>query len=237
MEIWTLLMSMVDFHPSVVFGHQDCDPSTKEKNLTGRHSFVKVMDKVVSTQANLIQKQDRFSCFQDVVDMSLSDEKNDFGYFPQLSEGSPPMSPPNSNYSETCSNLTNYIFDKMQENFERFNNAQTLQEFAEKIKLNWNGVLEENFVLSLINSAEVQVKYDIDNQMSHWKVKMESYMEGVLEKFCKKVMADFKAKKPATNLLRLKQEQLEMQSQTINNEQRKSFTSYIKQQTLNQEIF
>ena len=237
MEIWTLLMSMVDFHPNVVFGHQNCDPSSKEKNLTGRHSFVKVMDKVVSTQANLIQKQDRFSCFQDVVDMSLSDEKNDFGYFPQLSEGSPPMSPPNSNYSGTCSNLTNYIFDKMQENFERFNNAQTLQEFAEKIKLNWNGVLEENFVLSLINSAEVQVKYDIDNQMSHWKVKMESYMEGVLEKFCKEVMADFKAKKPATNLLTLKQEQLEMQSQTINNEQRKSFTSYIKQQTLNQEIF
>ena len=62
-------------------------------------------------------------------------------------------------------------------------------------------------------------------------------MEGVLEKFCKEVMADFKAKKPATNLLTLKQEQLEMQSQTINNEQRKSFTSYIKQQTLNQEIF
>ena len=73
--------------------------------------------------------------------------------------------------------------------------------------------------------------------MSHWKVKMESYMEGVLEKFYKEVMADFKAKEPATNLLRLKQEQLEMQSQTINNEQRKSFTNHIKQKRLNQAIF
>ena len=82
------------------------------------------------------------------------------------------MSPPSGNYSEACSNLTNCILDKMQENFERFNNAQTLQEFAEKIKLVWNGVLEENFVLSLINSAEIQVKYDIENQMSNWKVKI-----------------------------------------------------------------
>ena len=147
------------------------------------------------------------------------------------------MSPPSSNYSEACSNLSNYILDKMQENFERFNNAQTLQEFAEKTKLVWNGVLEENFVLSLINSAEIQVKYDIDNQMSNWKVKIESYMEGILEKFCKEVMADFKAKEPTENLLWIKQEQLEMQSHTINNEQRKNFTNHIKQQTLNQAIF
>ena len=106
---------MVDFHPSVVFIHQNCDPTSKEKNLSGKHSFMKVMDEVVSTQAKLIQKQDRFSCFQDVVDISLSDEKNDFVYFPQLFEGAPPMSPPSGNYSEACSSLTNYILDKMEE--------------------------------------------------------------------------------------------------------------------------
>ena len=230
-------MSMVDFHPSVVFVHQNCDPTSKEKNLSGRHSFMKVMDEVVSTQAKLIQKQDRFSCFQDIVDISLSDEKSDFVYFPQLFEGAPPMSPPSGNYSEACSNLTNYILDKMQENFERFNNAQTLQEFAEKIKLVWNGVLEENFVLSLINSAEIQVKYDIENQMSNWKVKMESYMEGVLEEFSKEVEADFKAKNPTPNLLKIKQEQMETESYAINSEQKKNFTDHIEQQTLNQTIF
>ena len=49
-------MSMADFHPSVVFVHQNCDPSSKEKNLTGRHIFLKEMDEAVSTQARLIQK-------------------------------------------------------------------------------------------------------------------------------------------------------------------------------------
>ena len=147
------------------------------------------------------------------------------------------MSPPSGDYSNACSNLTNYILDKMLENFERSNNPQTLQDFAEKIKLVWNGVLEENFVLSLINSAEIQIKYDIDNQMSNWKVKMEIYMEGVLEKFCREIAADFKAKTPTTNLLRKKQEQLEIQSNIINNEQRENFTGHIKKQTVNQAIF
>ena len=230
-------MSMVDFHPSVVFVHQNCDPSSKEKNLTGRHSFMKVMDEVVSTQAKLIQKQDRFGCFQDVVDISLRDEKNDFVYFPQLFEGAPPMSPPSCNYSKACSDLKNYILNKIQENFKRFNNVQTFHEFSKKIKLVWNGVLEENFVLSLINSAEIQVKYDIDNQMSNWKVKMESYMEGVLENLCKEVKADFKAKEPTANLLRMKQGQLEIESHLTNSEQKKNFTGHIEQQTLNQAIF
>ena len=230
-------MSMVDFHPSVVFVHQNCDPTSEEKNLSGRHIFMKVMDEVVSTQAKLIQKQDRFSCFQDVVDISLSDEKNDFAYFPQLFEGAPPMSPPSGNYSEACSSLTNYILDKMEENFKRFNSTQTLQEFGEKVKLVWNGVLEENFVLSLINSTEIQVKYDIENQMSNWKVKIESYMECILEKFSKEVAANFKAKKPTPNLLRIKQQQLETESHAINSEQRKNFIDHIEQQTLNQAIF
>ena len=230
-------MSMVDFHPSVIFVHQNCDPSSKEKNLEGRRTFMEVMDEVVSMQAKLIQKQDLFSCFQDVVDVSLKDEKNDFLYFPQLFEGAPPMSPPSGDYSNACSNLTNYILDKMQENFEKSNDAQTLQDFAKKVKLVWNGVLEENFVLSLINSAEIQIRYDIDNQMSNWKLKIEIYMEEALEKFCKEVAADFKAKTPTANLLRIKQEQLEIQSNIINNEQRENFKDHIEKQTLNQAIF
>ena len=166
-------MSMADFHPSVIFVHQNCDPSYKEKNLNVRHSFMKEMDDIVSAQARLIQKQDRFSRFQDVFEISLEDVKNDFVYFPQLLEAST-MSPRSDNYSESCSNLTRYILSKLKTNFKKYNNAQTLQEFAEKIRVVWNGALEENFVLSLRNSWEIQVKFDIDKQMSNWEVKMES---------------------------------------------------------------
>ena len=230
-------MSMVDFHPSVVFVHQNCDPSSKDKNLTGRHTFMKAMDEAVSTQARLIQKRHLFSCFQDVVEISLEDEKNDFVYFPQLLEGSPPMSPPSGDYSESCSNLTRYILSKMKANFEKYNNAQTLPEFSEKIKAVWNGVLEENFVLSLTNSAEIQVKYDIDNQMSNWKAKMESYMEDILEKLCGEIEADFKGKELTPGIWGAKKKELDIESHATNNEQKKNFIDHIDKQTLNQTMY
>ena len=230
-------MSMVDFHPSVVFVHQNCDPSSKDKNLTARHSFVKEMDKVVSTQARLIQKQDKFSCFQDVVDISLDDEKNDFVYFPQLLEGSSRLSPPSSDYSDSCSNLTRYILSKMKTNFKKYNNAQTLQEFSEKVKVVWKGVLEENFVLSLINSAEIQVKFDIDKQVSRWKLKMESYMEDILAGFCGEIEADFKGKELTPDLLSKKIKELKLKSYVKNREQMKELTDHIEKQTLNQSIY
>ena len=230
-------MSMIDFHPSVVFVHQNCDPSSKEKNLTGRHTFMKAMDEVVSTQARLIQKQDRFTCFQDIVDISLEDEKSDFVYFPQLLEGSPPMSPPSGDYSESCSNLTSYIVTKMQDNFVKYKKAQTFQEFAAKVQLIWKGVLDENFVLSLINSAEILVRYDIDNQMNHWKLTMENYMENYLESFCGEIKANFKAKESSPDILRKKREQLEKESHATNLEQKEKLQDHIKKQAQNQAMY
>ena len=200
-------MSMADIHPSVVFVHQNCDSSSKAKNLTGRHAFMKVMDETVSIQAKLIQKQDQFTCFQDIVDISL---EKDFVYFSQFLEGSPPMSPPNPDYSESCFSLTSYIITKMQENFKKYKKAQTLQKFAEKVERVWEGVLDENFVLSLTNCAEIQVKYDIDNQMNHWKLVMESHLENILENFFGEIKANFKAKEPCKDILTRMRKQLEI---------------------------
>ena len=119
--------------------------------------------------------------------------------FPQLLEGSPPVSPPSGDYSKSCSNLTRYILSKMKENFKKHKNVKTTKQFAEKIKKVWTGVLEENFVLSLINRPEIEVKYNIDNRMSNWKVQMESYMEDILQEFCGVIEADFKKKTQILN--------------------------------------
>ena len=108
-------MSMVDFHPSVVFIHKNCDASSKEKNLAARNTFMEAMDEAVSIQARLFQNQDRFSCFRNIVDISLGDEKNDFVYFPQFPEGSQPMLPPSTDYSESCSSLTRFILSKIRQ--------------------------------------------------------------------------------------------------------------------------
>ena len=87
----------------------------------------------------------------------------------------------------------------MKENFKKHKNVKTTKQFAEKIKKVWTGVLEENFVLSLINRPEIEVKYNIDNRMSNWKVQMESYMEDILQEFCGVIEADFKKKTQILN--------------------------------------
>ena len=144
--------------------------------------------------------------------------------FPQFLEGSPPMSPPSGDYSKSCSNLTRYILSKMKENFKKHKNVKTTKQFAEKIKKVWTGVLEENFVLSLINRPEIEVKYDIDNRMSNWKVQMESYMEDILQEFCGVIEADFKRKDSNLDaLLTTLQEELEVNSHTANHKEVKNF--------------
>ena len=60
--------------------------------------------------------------------------KNVIFHFPQLFEGSSPVSPPSGDYSESCSNLTSYNLSKIKENFKKYNNVQTLQKLAEKNK-------------------------------------------------------------------------------------------------------
>ena len=230
-------MTLVEFHPSVIFVHQNCDPTAKMKNITGRHNFMKVMDDAVSAQTEIFQTQNKFSCFRDIVDISLEDDKNDFIYFPPLFEGAPPMSPPSGNYSKSCSDLTRHIFNKMKENFEQISNPQTLRGFAERVKLVWRGVLEENFVLSLRNSAEIQVKYDINNRQSKWKVAMESSMENVLEKLSREIEADFKAKQPTQNLLKTKKEQLRTALHSTYDERKQRFENHIKKQSLHKTIY
>ena len=229
-------MTLVEFHPSVIFVHQNCDLSAKMKNITGRHNFIKVIDDAVSAQKEIFQTKNKFSCFQDIVDISLDDDKNDFIYFPQLFEGGSSKSPPSGNYSKSCSDLTRHILNKMKENFERINNPQTLGGFAEKVKLVWKGVVEENFVLSLRNSTEIQVKYDVDNLQSKWKVEMESCMENVLEKLSREVEADFKAKQTTQDLLKIKKEQLRTELHSTHNKRKQRFKDYIKKQSSHKKI-
>ena len=227
----TALMRMkeVEFHPSVIFVHQNCDPTAELKNITGRHNLMRVMDDAVSAQTEIFQMQNKFLFFQDIVDISLED---DFIYFPQLFEGAPPMSPPSGNYSKSCSDLTSHILNKMKEKFERINNLQTLGDFAEKVKLVWKGVLKENFVLSLRNSTEIQVKYDADNLQSKWKVEMESSMENILEKLSREVEADFKAKQTTQDLLKKRKEKLKTELNSAHNERKERFKEHIEKQPL-----
>lgn len=194
-------MSRVDIYASVVFVHQNCDSSSKEKNLTNRESFIRDMDETVVTHARLNQMEGRYKCFQDFVNMS---RENDFFYFPQLLEGAHQMSPPSQGYSYCCSSMVSYILSKMLDNFKKNKITQNFTEFSEKFERIWNGVLQENFVFSLINSAEIQVNYKIDRFLSIWKGNISNLAEDCIEEYSKEIQAHFKSKHPKADFLTLK---------------------------------
>ena len=125
----------------------------------------------------------------------------------------------------------------MEENFVKYKKSETFQEFAEKVEIIWKRVLEENFVLSLINSAEIQVKYDMDNQTNSCKLVMESDMEKILEVFFGEIKANFKAKEPSLDIFMEKSTQLEIESLTAKNEQTQKLRDHIKKQTMNQVMY
>ncbi|XP_065643332.1 interferon-induced very large GTPase 1-like [Hydra vulgaris] len=225
-------MDMVDFHPNVVFVHQNCDPSAKEKNISGRNTFMKQMDEVVVAQADIMQKRYRY--FQDTVDISL---ENDIFYFPQLMEGSGSMAPPSEFYSEACSELRDHILTKILSSKTK---SKSLEDFCNKIELVWNGILEENFVLSLNNNAEIQVKYEIENEISIWRSKLECSLNENLEIVYNEIISFFRSNFEETackEYLSLKSYDFWAKSIELNNAQAEAFAKFIDKKTVNQTIF
>ena len=227
-------MSSVDIYPSVAFVHQNCDPSSKVKNISNREAFIQSMDEAVVTQAALNQMQDRYKCFQDVVDMSM---ENDVFYFTQLLEGAQCMSPPSQGYSSCCSSMVSYVLSKMHGNFKKTKITQTFIQFSEKVERVWDGVLQENFVFSFINSAEIQVKYKIDDFLSIWRWNVESFAEDSVEEVSREIQAHFKSKDPQVNFLSSKLQDLKRTLNERNDDQKKSFLDFIAKQTVNKPMY
>ena len=49
---------------------------------------------------------------------------------------------------------------------------------------------------------EIQVKYNIDNEMCNWKAKMESDLGDILENFFSEIKANFKGKDQTPGLFK-----------------------------------
>ena len=235
-------MNMVDFHPSCIFVHQNCGSSSKDKNYDSRIAFMKMMDQAVVTQAKLNKTHNRFNSFQDVVNISL--EKN-FFYFPQFLDSSSSMAPMSSEYISACENLKKFI---SKEFLEKNTITQTFDDFTNKLQLVWNGVLEENFVLSLLNSAEIQIKHEVDNEMSDWKSTIEKHLNSATDVYCNEISGFFKNKQvenqklefgdsAASKMFLEKTEQLKREAKVINEIRYEAFQRFIDKKTSNKSIY
>ena len=190
-------MNKAKCHPNALFVHQNCDPSAGEKNISTKDTFIKRMNAAVQTQAAGFQMQDIFLGFTDIVNISIND---DFFYFPQLFEGTPPMAPPSYKYSMACSKLVSYILKKMNSIYEKHGEAKTFKIFSEKVESVWNGVLKETFVFSLVNSAEIQARHSIAQKLSMLKNTMESQLNDKINFLSNTLEAFFKSTTISINI-------------------------------------
>ncbi|KAM4530990.1 interferon-induced very large GTPase 1-like isoform 2-T3 [Odontesthes bonariensis] len=152
-------MKKVKLSPSCVFVHQNVtDIAAAEKNMDGKRRLQEKLDKM----AQLAAKEEvcDVECFSDVI---AFDVQEDVKYFAQLWEGSPPMAPPNPDYSESVQELKKTILSKASKSA-----GITLSHLNSKIQDLWKALMNEHFVFSFKNTQEIAVYRKLEVQYGNW---------------------------------------------------------------------
>uniref|UniRef100_A0A3B4F6C3 VLIG-type G domain-containing protein n=1 Tax=Pundamilia nyererei TaxID=303518 RepID=A0A3B4F6C3_9CICH len=160
-------MKEVKLSPSCVFVHQNVtDVAAAEKNMDGKRRLQEKLDQM----AKLAAKEEVFNaeCFSDVIDF---DVQKDVKYCAQLWEGSPPMAPPNPDYSESIQEVKNTILSKASKSA-----GITLSQFKSKIQDLWTALLNESFLFSFKNTLEISVYRKLEVQYGSWTWTLRSNM-------------------------------------------------------------
>uniref|UniRef100_A0A8C2PQV7 VLIG-type G domain-containing protein n=1 Tax=Cyprinus carpio TaxID=7962 RepID=A0A8C2PQV7_CYPCA len=145
-------MKKIRLNPSGMFVHQNVsDVTAGEKNMEGRRRLQEKLDEMTKLAAKEEDCDTEF--FSDVI---AFDVQNDVKYFAQLWEGSPPMAPPNPDYSRNIQELKDTILSKASKS-----NGITL--FKKRINDLWNALLNENFVFSFKNTPEIGIQWYTEN--------------------------------------------------------------------------
>ncbi|XP_077078414.1 up-regulator of cell proliferation isoform X2 [Siphateles boraxobius] len=184
-------MKKIRLNPSCMFVHQNVsDVTAGEKNMEGRRRLQEKLDEMTKLAAKEEDCDTEF--FSDVITF---DVQNDVKYFAQLWEGSPPMAPPNPDYSRNIQELKDIILSKASKS-----GGITLSQFKMRISDLWNALLNENFVFSFKNTLEIAVYRKLETKYSDWTWSLRSAMLSIEDKFYNRI-ANGKIKVQENDLL------------------------------------
>ncbi|XP_073728811.1 interferon-induced very large GTPase 1-like isoform X2 [Misgurnus anguillicaudatus] len=171
-------MKKIKLNPSCMFVHQNVsDISAGEKNMEGRRRLQEKLDEMTKLAAKEEDCNTQF--FSEVIEFEV---QNDVKYFSQLWEGSPPMAPPNPNYSRNIQELKCTIISKASRS-----SGITLSQFKMRINDLWSALLNENFVFSFKNTLEIAVYRRLETKYSDWTWSLRSAMMRIEEKFYNRI--------------------------------------------------
>ncbi|XP_073728658.1 interferon-induced very large GTPase 1-like [Misgurnus anguillicaudatus] len=201
-------MKKIKLNPSCMFVHQNIsDISAGERNMEGRRRLQEKLDEMTKLAA---KEEDSF--FQFFCEVIAFDVQKDVKYFSQLWEGSPPMAPPNPNYSRNIQELKSTIISKASRS-----SSITLSQFKMRVNDLWCALLNENFVFSFKNTLEIAVYRRLETKYSDWTWSLRSAMLSIEEKFYNRI---------ANGNNEVKKNELLAEMRTTKEEVEKSMKSY-----------
>uniref|UniRef100_A0A8C1XFU8 VLIG-type G domain-containing protein n=1 Tax=Cyprinus carpio TaxID=7962 RepID=A0A8C1XFU8_CYPCA len=171
-------MKKIRLNPSCMFVHQNVsDVTAGEKNMEGRRRLQEKLDEMTKLAAKEEDCDTEF--FSDVIAFDI---QKDVRYFAQLWEGSPPMAPPNPDYSRNIQELKDSILSKASKS-----NGITLSQFRMRVNDLWNALLNENFVFSFKNTLEIAVYRKLETKYSDWTWSLRNAMMTIEDKFYNRI--------------------------------------------------
>ena len=160
-------ISNVQLNPSCLFVHQNVAAVNAEDKLKlGKESLLMLLDRVTRAAA----EQENIPEIHQFSDIISYDKYKHAFYLPDLWQGSPPMAPVNSGYSERIGEIKHMLID-----ISRKSEPITIGSFATKLEALWKGILSENFVFNFKNNEEIKAYslLDVFFAKVSWKLQNE----------------------------------------------------------------
>ncbi|CAH2308167.1 up-regulator of cell proliferation-like [Pelobates cultripes] len=146
-----------------LFVHQKVsEVSSYEKNV--RERFSEQLDEITNIAAKR-ENKDGFTKFSDVTD--YAPEKDNW-YIPSRWHGVPPMAAVNTVYSESVSDLKQYLLEIMRIHISAIRSFN-IKEFIIWLNSLWNEVKHEKFIFSFRNSLVAKAYNKLSVQFSQWE--------------------------------------------------------------------
>ncbi|KAL2076976.1 hypothetical protein ACEWY4_027435 [Coilia grayii] len=169
-----LRMKDVGKKPRCLFVHQNVsDMSAHDKNMRDRNKLVEQLNEMTQAAAKM-ERREANTKFSDV--MKYDPDKDSY-YIPGLWNGTPPMAPVNTGYSEAVYELKKNLISLLKSDDLRCNDATEFLKWTESL---WNAVKFENFIFNFRNSLVADAYSDLCAHYNSWEWLFQSEMNSWL---------------------------------------------------------
>ena len=167
-----LRMNQVQLKPCCHIIHQHVDDvGAEEKLMQGRFKTKDNLDKMTQAAAEETGTKTMYTQFTDVIKF---DHTKDVSFFPNLTNGKPPMASVSSEYSEGAQQMKMVIISNC-EMMSKYQNS-TLLSIRIHLENLWKAILQEDFIFTFQNTFEIVAFKTLESKYSDWSWKFRSDM-------------------------------------------------------------